>query len=262
VTRTPRPYFAPPRPRVIAHRGFARDGALENSLDAFAAALAAGAQYLETDAHATADGHAVLVHDPGLRRLADRDIAVSSLTLPELRAIAPVGNRICTLVDAFQTFPSARFNIDVKAASAIAPVAAAIRDAGAEDRVLVASFSSVRRTGTLARVGDVATSASAAQVLAALIGGLLGLKRLVRALLSSVDAVQIPERLGRVPITTPRMLRAFHDAGVEVHIWTINDPVDMRRLLDAGVDGIVTDRCDLLAAEVRRRLRRGTNGPS
>ncbi|WP_286277223.1 glycerophosphodiester phosphodiesterase family protein [Naasia aerilata] len=238
---------------MIAHRGLALGGLLENSVDAFAAALDAGAHYLETDAHATADGVAVLLHDPDLRRLAGRDVAVSALTLAELRAIEPFGNRICTLVDALQTFPSARFNIDVKAKAAIAPVAAAIRDAAAADRVLVTSFSSARRTATLARTGDVATSASAPQVLGAVLGGILGLRALTRAVLRHVDAVQIPEKAGRVRLTTPRMLRAFADAGVEVHIWTVNEPSDMRRLLDAGVDGIVTDRCDLLAAEVRRR---------
>jgi glycerophosphoryl diester phosphodiesterase len=238
----------------MAHRGLALDGVLENSLDAFAAALAAGAQYLETDVHATADGHAVLLHDPDLRRLAGSDAVVSALTLSELRAVDPLGNRICTLVDALQTFPSARFNIDVKAAAASAPVAAAIRDASAADRVLVTSFSSSRRTATLARIGDVATSASAPQALGAVIGGLLGIRRLASAVLRHVDAVQIPERLGPIHLTSPRMLRAFHDAGVEVHVWTVNDLTDMRRLLDAGVDGIVTDRCDLLAAEVRGRF--------
>jgi glycerophosphoryl diester phosphodiesterase len=253
VSRTALPYFAPPRPRVIAHRGLAV-AALENSLAAFGAALEAGADYLETDAHATADGRAVLLHDPGLRRIAQLSLRIESLTLAELRAIGPIGAEICTLIDALQTFPSARFNIDVKSADAVGPVARDVLAAGASDRVLIASFSSRRRRATAGRVGAaVATSGSAPQVAVALIGAAMGFGPLVRAALRRVDALQIPERLLGLATTTPRMLRAFHRAGVEVHIWTVNDPPAMRRLLAAGVDGIVTDRCDVLAEVVRGR---------
>ena len=250
----PLPYFDSPAPRIIAHRGLATAGVLENSLAAFEAALGAGAQYLETDAHATADGHAVLLHDPELRRIADLDLPVASLTLAELRAIGPVGRQICTLVDALQTFPSARFNIDVKSAPAAAAVARAVGAAGASDRVLIASFRSARRTAALARLGDVATSASAPQVLLGVMGARLGLRALTRAALRHVDAVQIPERVAGIRATTPKMVKGLHNAGVEVHVWTVNDPEDMERLLRAGVDGIVSDRCDLLAEVIRGRL--------
>lgn len=252
MARGRHPFFASPVPRVIAHRGLAT-AALENSVPAFRAALDAGAGYLETDAHATADGCAVLLHDPDLRRIGRLDARISALTLAELRAIGPLGADICTLIDALQTFPSARFNIDVKSPSAVGPVAAAVVAAAAADRVLIASFSSRRRTATLARVGGAATSASAPQVLGALIGAALGVRPLVRAALRRVDALQVPDRLLGLRTTTPRMLRAFHRAGVEVHVWTVNDPADMRQMLVAGVDGIVTDRCDLLAREVRGR---------
>jgi glycerophosphoryl diester phosphodiesterase len=90
-------------------------------------------------------------------------------------------------------------------------------------------------------------------VLGALIGAALGLKVLVRASLRRVDALQVPERLLGVRMTSPRLMRAFHDAGVEVHIWTVNEPSIMRQLLAEGVDGIVTDRPDLLVEEVRGR---------
>jgi glycerophosphoryl diester phosphodiesterase len=239
VTGAPLPYFASARPRVFAHRGLAT-GALENSLDAFRAALAVGADYLETDAHATADGHAVLLHDPGLKRLT------------ELRNIAPVGEQICTLDEALRALPGARFNIDVKARAAAAPVAAAILAAGAADRVLITSFRSARRRDTLQRLPGVATSASAEQIVPAVLGAALGIQSLTRRALRDVQAVQIPERILGISTTSPRVLAAFHSAGVEVHIWTINDPTRMRELLDAGVDGIVTDRCDLLVTELGR----------
>ena len=251
MTGAPLPYLASPRPRVFAHRGLAT-GALENSIDAFRAALAAGADYLETDAHATADGRAVLLHDPGLKRLASSDALISSLTLTELRDIAPVGEQICTLDEALQALPGARFNIDVKARAAAAPVAAAILEAGAADRVLITSFRSGRRSATLELLPRVATSASAEQIVPGLFGAALGLRWLTRRALRGVQAVQIPERILGIRTTSPRILAAFREAGVEVHIWTINDPVRMRELLDAGVDGIVTDRCDLLVAEVGR----------
>jgi glycerophosphoryl diester phosphodiesterase len=254
--RRPLPYFDSPVPRVLAHRGLATGGALENSLGAFAAALAAGAHYLETDAHATADGHAVLLHDPELRRIGDLDLAVASLTLTELRAVGPVGEQICTLVDALQTFPSARFNIDVKSAAAASSVARAVRDAGAQDRVLIASFRSARRKAALAPLaplGDVATSASALQVLGGVLAVRVGLRGLARVALRHVDAVQIPERVLGIRVTTKRMVKGLHDAGVEVHVWTVNDPRDMERLIGAGVDGLVSDRCDLLAEVVRGR---------
>ncbi|CAN5255112.1 hypothetical protein BH09ACT1_BH09ACT1_25780 [soil metagenome] len=96
----------------------------------------------------------------------------------------------------------------------------------------------------------VATSASAGLVFLALVGAKLGIRPLVRFALRSVDAVQVPERALRLRITTPRMVHAFHQAGVEVHVWTINDAADVRRLVALGVDGVVTDRTDIAARVV------------
>lgn len=243
-------FFDPPRPRIIAHRGLALD-ALENTLPAFRAALAAGADILETDAHTSRDGHAVLLHDPGLRRIAGLDAPVASLTLAELQAIDPVGVPICTLIDALRELPDVRFTIDVKSVAAAPAVADAVRTAGAEDRVLVASFSSARRRAALAVLGPVATSASARELAAAVPAAKFGAAPLVRTALKSTDAVQLPLRALGMRTATPGMIRRFHAAGLEVHIWTVNDPAQMRRLLAAGVDGIVTDRADLLADVVR-----------
>ncbi|HEY8591088.1 MAG TPA: glycerophosphodiester phosphodiesterase family protein [Naasia sp.] len=244
-------FFDEPRPRIIAHRGLALD-ALENTLPAFRAAVAAGAQILETDAHTSRDGVAVLLHDPELKRIAGLDAPVSSLTLAELQAIDPVAVPICTLIDALRELPDARFNIDVKSPEAANAVSAAIRDAGAEERVLVASFSSARRRAALASLGPVATSASARELAVAIPAAKSGALPLLRRALRTADAVQLPARALGMSTATARMIRRFHAAGVEVHIWTVNDPDEMRRLLAAGVDGIVTDRADLLAEVVRQ----------
>lgn len=249
-------YFAGPLPRVLAHRGLAVD-APENTLAAFEAAVAAGAEYLETDVHATADGIAVAAHDPTLDRIAGRDEDIAALTLEQLGTIDLGGDqRFSSLAELLVALPASRFNIDVKAEAAAAPTAAAIEAAGARDRVLLTSFSSKRRRSASVLLPRVATSASAQEFVPALVAAKLGLTPLARLFLRRVDAVQIPRRIGRIETVTARTVRRLQAAGVEVHVWTINDVDEARLLLGRGVDGIVTDRVDLmlpLAAEFRRR---------
>ncbi|MCS5713120.1 glycerophosphodiester phosphodiesterase family protein [Herbiconiux sp. CPCC 205716] len=248
-------YFSGAFPRVLAHRGLAVD-VPENTLAAFEAAVGAGAEYLETDVHATADGIAVAAHDPTLDRVAGRDEDVSALTLEQLVAIdLGAGQRLSTLAELLVALPTSRFNIDVKAEAAAAPAAAAIEAAGARERVLLTSFSSARRRSATVLLPGVAASASAQEFVPALIAAKLGLTPLARWFLRRVDAVQIPRRVGRFETVTARTVRRLHAAGVEVHVWTINDVDEARLLLERGVDGIVTDRVDLmlpLAAEFRR----------
>jgi len=240
-----KPFFTPPRPRVLAHRGLALD-APENTPLAFARAIAAGAGYLETDVNASADGVAILSHDPDLGRLLGRPERIGALTAAELaRLDLGHGEGFATLAEALDGFPEARFNIDVKDPAAVGPTADAVLATGAVDRVLITSFSGDRRRATVARLPGVATSASAAGFVRALLAGKAGFGPAVRRALRGVDAVQIPERALGLRATTPRMLRAFHAAGVEVHVWTVNDPVRMAALFELGVDGIVTDRPDL-----------------
>ncbi|MFB2583808.1 glycerophosphodiester phosphodiesterase family protein [Herbiconiux liukaitaii] len=246
------PWFAPARPRILAHRGLAQ-GVPENTLAAFAKAIEAGAAYIETDVNATADGIAVAAHDPTLDRVAGRTDRIADLTLAELRAIdLGGGERFETLAEVLAAHPETRFNIDIKAADASAPAAAAILAAGAADRVLLTSFSTARRRAAVDLLeGRVAASGSAGEFVPALIAVKLGLVPLARLLLRRVDAVQIPQRIWRLRATTPRTIRRLHAAGVEVHVWTINDPEEAERLLANGVDGIVTDRVDLMLQLVR-----------
>ncbi len=239
-------FFDGTPPRVIAHRGLALD-ASENTLDAFRAALENGTDILETDVHSSADGVAVICHDADLARIAGVRATVEKLPWARLRELTLVGGgALTTLEAALACFPSARFNIDVKTDAALGPAIREIRKAGAEPRVLVTSFQQRRRRRAVRALPGAATSASTPGVVLCLLGVWLRLAPLVRLALRAVDAVQVPRRRGAVRVVSPAFVRAVHRAGKEVHVWTVDDPDEMRELLALDVDGIVTDRCDLL----------------
>jgi glycerophosphoryl diester phosphodiesterase len=242
-------------PRVLAHRGLVGPdeqaaGAVENSFAALAAAHAVGVEYIESDCHLTRDGHVVLFHDADLRRVAGDSRPLREVDLRELEQIMSSRGGLVTLAQALEAFPDIRFNIDVKAEDA-ADAAGRIAAAAAE-RVLLTSFSDRRRRAALAAAArertDLlpATSAGSATMVRLLAS--VASRRLVAHVLRGIDAVQIPERYGAVPIVTPRLIDAVHAAGTEVHVWTVNDPDRMRRLVASGVDGIVTDRADVALA--------------
>lgn len=259
---TRHPYLFPDAPRVLAHRGLvtpdaAEHGVVENSFAAVASAHAAGAAYVESDCHLTADGEVVLFHDDDLRRVADDPRAIADVRLHELEDLMSERGGLITLAQALEAFPEVRFNLDVKAAAAADGVGRLV--APHADRVLVTSFSDERRLAALAaaeaagaarRPATSPGSATVARLLAALA---LRRSRRVRALLDGLDALQIPERQGPVRVVTPGLVRAAHAAGVEVHVWTVNAEHDMARLLDAGIDGLVTDRADAALALVNER---------
>ncbi len=240
MTRTA--WFDGPLPRIIAHRGLATHAA-QNGAAAFLAALEAGATHLETDARATADGHAVLAHDATLAGTSK----IARLSLAELTDQHP---DVVTLAFALEAFPHSCFNLDVKSADAVRPVTQAL--AGQEDRVLVASFSDRRRLTTARGLGrPVATSASGKGVVQLLAGVRSRQPWLVSAALRGLDAVQLPDRALRRTGTATGLIAACHAQGVEVHVWTVNDPRRMRELVALGADGIITDRCDLAATALR-----------
>jgi glycerophosphoryl diester phosphodiesterase len=240
VSRTA--WFDPPLPRILAHRGLALD-APQNSVDAFRAALEAGATHLETDVRATADGVAVLVHDPAL---AD-GTPVERLPFAVARRRLP---GVATLGEALAALPAGRFNLDLKTGGAVAPAVAAVREAGAVARVLLTSFSPLRRRPAVRALPGIATSGSSTDVLATLLAVRAGTAA-VRWALQGLDALQVPPYALGTDLGAPPFLRAVHAAGAEVHIWVVNEPERMRSLVAAGVDGIVTDRPDLAVAALR-----------
>nr|WP_241968917.1 glycerophosphodiester phosphodiesterase family protein [Microcella putealis] len=224
---------------------------------AFAHALAAGVDHVETDVHASSDGVAVVAHDEDLSRIGGRTERVDALTAADLaRLDLGDGQHVPTLAEALDAFPDLRFNIDLKSEASIAPTVEAIRATRAEDRVLVTSFSEQRRRAALRMLPGVATSASGPRFALALATSVLRATPAVRRALAGIHAVQIPERARGLSTVTPARIRAFHAAGVEVHVWTVNDPDTMHRLLDRGVDGIVTDRADLAVAVLAERQER------
>ncbi|WEG10573.1 glycerophosphodiester phosphodiesterase family protein [Microbacterium horticulturae] len=247
------PWFvAGDTPRVLAHRGLvtpddAADGVVENSFAAVAAAHAAGASYVESDCHLTADGVVVLFHDSDLKRVTGDPRTLAEVTERELADLMGDRGGLITLAQALEAFPTLRFNIDVK-------VDAAARRAGEiigpyADRVLVTSFSDARRRTALAAAsttgGTPATSGGRGTIVRTLAAVRLGQRALADRVLRSVDALQVPQRQGPVTVLTRGLIEAAHRNGVEVHVWTINEADDMRRLVAFGVDGIVTDRADV-----------------
>ncbi|HEY0119593.1 MAG TPA: glycerophosphodiester phosphodiesterase [Cellulomonas sp.] len=236
----------------MAHRGFSLDG-LENSMAAFAAAVDLGFRYVETDAHATADGVAVALHDATLDRTTDGHGLVRELPWREVRA-ARIGGvePVPLLTDLLGTWPQLRVNIDVKEAAGVFPVADAIERTASHDRVCVASFSAARRRATLRRLTrPVATSGGTTEILRFWLDARLG--RSLEPVARQVDCLQVPAAAGRLTVVDERTLAAAHAAGLKVHVWTVNDPAQMRRLLDLGVDGLISDRADLLRGVLQER---------
>ncbi len=244
-------------PLVMAHRGFdpGGDGRLENSMRAFEAAVNLGAGYLETDVHATSDGRLLAFHDHSLDRVTDGHGRVANQPWSRVsKALIGGTQPIPLLEDVLDRWPDVRLNIDVKAWTAMDPLVEVLERTRAHDRVCVASFSDRRRRATIRRLSrPVTTSAGVGETVAFFSAALAGAPRAVlRALSADIDCLQLPVAAGPVPVVTARLLRAAHDVGLQVHVWTVNARTEMRRLLDLGVDGLITDRTDLAVEEVRR----------
>jgi glycerophosphoryl diester phosphodiesterase len=242
------PYLADPLPRAFAHRGWHLDEleGLENSLPAFQRACAEGYRYLETDVHATADGVVVVHHDPNLDRTTDGAGPIATQTWEQLKSVK-VGGQVplSRLEDVLEELPDARFNIDVKANQAVEPFVRVLERTGAHDRVAAASFSDARLARLRKLAGPkLATAVGPRSALVLWSCGrfpLLPLRRLVLGAMA-----QVPVRQGALRVVDKAFLSMAGRSGIEVHTWTIDDPAEMRTLLDLGVHGIVTDRPDLL----------------
>jgi glycerophosphoryl diester phosphodiesterase len=254
-----------PRPMAFAHRGGAAH-APENSWQAFEHALGLGYWYLETDLQATADGVLIAFHDRTLDRMTDRGGRIARLPYRTVAEARIAGTEpIPRLDDLLAAWPDVRFNIDLKDAPVIEPLADVLRRTGSWDRVCVTSFSAARlRTARRVLDRPVCMAASPFGISMVRFGGPRGprgesgpaQRRPAQAPRRPAKAphgahLALAERMARagvrcaqVPATvaTPAFVGRAHALGLQVHAWTVNSPAVMGRLLDLGVDGIMTDQ--------------------
>ena len=220
--------------------------------------MSLGYTHLETDVHVTRDGVLLAFHDEALDRVTDVRGLIANMTYAEVQAARIGGlHGVPTLAELFDAFPGVTFNIDLKSDGAVGALAALLSATGREDTVIVGSFSAHRleRFRRLTE-GRVRTSAHPREVLAYLLSPTAGIaKRLVG---SRFDAFQIPHRQRlrgplSIQVASRGLVRRAHQAGKEVHVWTIDDPAEMRELVERDVDGLMTDRTDLLKAFLEER---------
>jgi glycerophosphoryl diester phosphodiesterase len=244
-SRPRHPFFDFPAPLAFAHRGGASD-APENTLPAFQHAVDLGYHYLETDVHVTADGVVVAFHDDDLSRTTGRPGLIHELSWSEVATARVDGTEpIPRLVDLLRAFPDRRINIDCKTDAVAGPLGDVLAEEKVLDRVCVASFSDRRLITLRRRFGpNLCTSAGPVE---------LGVLKLLRVAPPGVLAAQVPIDLKGFPVVTAGFVRTCHQRGVEVHVWTIDQPGEMERLLDLGVDGIMTDHGAVLRDVLVRR---------
>ena len=256
-------YLDTPRPLAFAHRGGAYHPeieGLENTVAAFRHAVDLGYTYLETDVHVTSDGVLLAFHDTVLDRVTDRTGSIAESTYAEVQHALIAGKEpVPTLAELFDAFPDARFNIDLKSEGAVESLVGLHRGApglgpGA-DRVVL-RVPAQRVPAAYARAGSPRRPirwrwrpSSSPPV-----PGWPGCSRG-----AGPCALQIPHRRGPLTVASRRLVRRAHAAGLQVHVWTIDDPIEMNTLLDRGVDGIMTDRTDILRDVLR--VRGQWNGP-
>lgn len=253
-------------PLLIGHRG-AAGLAPENTTPSFRDAVERwDVDMIELDVRASADGHCVVIHDATVDRTTDGTGPVAAKTLAELRELdagarfraedgstpfAGKGIGIPTIDEVLEAFPASRFTFEVKIGTAQEPMFDAIRRHAAEERVVAAGMN--WRDRLLFKDYTGAVSGSTRDV-----RGFYGLHRVYcgRFWTRCADVFQVPERQGRLRIVSPRFVGDARAHGIPVHVWTVNEPPDMDRLLDWGVDGLITDRPDLGARVLAERVGR------
>ncbi len=232
------PFLEHPGVLAFAHRGGASEFP-ENTLPAFQGAVDLGYRYLETDAHVTADGTVIAFHDDRLDRVSDRTGVIRDVDHEHVKGALVEGREpIPLLEDLLGSFPDIRINIDPKHDDVVEPLAEIITRCNAIDRVCIGAFSDDRITRMRTLLGPrLCTSLGPRGTTR-----LLAASRRLSPFGFEAAAAQVPVRHGRVPIVTRQFVRGAHRLGLHVHVWTIDDPLEMNRLLDIGVDGLMTDR--------------------
>jgi len=236
------PYLAGTRFAAFAHRG----GELEepeNSKRAFAAAVAMGYRYIETDVQATADNVLLVFHDDELSRLTDGEGDIATLPHSEVRQARIDGTEpIMTLEEALVSFPETHFNIDIKSDLALEPTLALVRKMDVLNRVCLASFSDRRLSRIRDQLGRAGCTGAGPRDVAALKFASWG----VPFLRSRCHCAQVPVSQYGITIPTRRFIAFCNARDIAVHVWTIDEADEMRRLIRLGVNGIMSARPSLL----------------
>ncbi|QMV24446.1 glycerophosphodiester phosphodiesterase [Streptomyces sp. SCUT-3] len=260
MTNARHPYLARTGPLLFAHRGGTADG-LENSLHAFRRAASLGYRYLETDVHTTADGELVAFHDTTLDRVTDGRGRIADLTWEQVSRARIAGREpVPRFADLLRELPQAHWNVDAKTDAALVPLLEEIERAGAWDRVCVGSFSEARVARARSLAGprlatSLGTRAVAGLRLLSRGGRMVPPRLLGEAALRGAVCVQVPERHAGVRVVDAAFVRTAHHYGLQVHVWTVNEADRVHRLLDLGVDGIMTDDLEMLLRVADDRAR-------
>ena len=235
----------------FVHRG-GDEEKTENTLEAFQYSSDLGFIFMETDVQSTSDGKVVIFHDSDLKRVAGINKKVSELTFKEIKDVnLTTGGKIPSLEETLHSFPNLRFNIDIKVDSAVEETIRIVKSHHALNRVCLAAFSTNRLNRIRHLTGsDLCSSMGQAEV--------------VRLLLSSYGlnfkaspgfCAQVPVSQFGIPIVTRKFIKKVHDLNKLIHVWTIDETEEMYRLIDLGVDGLMTDKPTVLKkALVARNL--------
>ena len=246
---TRHPFLVSDGPTPVAHRGGSLE-AEENTMPAFERALEMGYRHIETDVHATRDGVAVIHHDTTLERMFGDPRALADLEWAEVATLRTAEGQGVPRVDEFlAAFPQVKVTFELKCDRVAAPLAEVITRADALMRVCVGSFEPERTAQARTLLGPQVCWSPAHRGVAALWLAGWGLP------MGGIDfpVVQVPLTYKGLPVVTPRLLRAAKARGVAVQVWTVDDASEMERLLDMGVDAIMTDRPSVLRDVLRDR---------
>ncbi len=234
MNRPLHPYLQWDGPIAFAHRGGASD-VPENTMPAFQYAVDAGYRYVETDVQVTADGVLVAFHDNDLSRTCGRNGRISDLPWSEVStAMVDGAAPIPLLEDLLGTWPELRINIDCKSNAAVDALVSTLKRCDALDRVCVGAFDDRRLRRLRAALGD--------DLCTSLGPGGVAMLRYGRPRRVAAHAAQVPVKQGPLTVVNSAFVERAHRLGLHVHVWTIDDPAEMHRLLDLGVDAIMTDR--------------------
>lgn len=251
------------RPLVIAHQG-GDDLWPGDTLFAFEKAVEIGADVLEMDAHLTRDGQIVLMHDEAVDRTTDSTGLIEDLTLEEIRQLDAAyrwsnddgktfpyrgqGIQVPTLEELFQRFPEMRYVIEIKLTQnpIDKPLCDLIRKHNMQEKVMIASFHDEAMQNFRITCPEVATSASRGEVTQFVLLGKIFLSGLIAPQYQSIQPPYDPEESMNIPIMTERFIREAHAKNIRVEPWTVDDPGLMRQYVEWGIDGIITDRPDLM----------------